>query len=96
VNYDNSLAVTITVTCCLWELFTGDYYLHVAPSPGRHTRQGIKKFYACVFQSVKKARYPCFLNKIRKISGNVYQLALMRKHVHRGALLRSASDLFLW
>jgi len=36
VNYDNSLVVTITVTCNLWAPSSGDHYLHVAPSPGRH------------------------------------------------------------
>jgi len=33
VNYDNSLVVTITVTCYLWAPFGSD---HVAPAPGRH------------------------------------------------------------
>jgi len=37
VNYDNSLVVTITVTCYLWAPSTGDHYLHVALSPGRRT-----------------------------------------------------------
>jgi len=36
VNYDDSLVVTITVTCYLWVPSIGDHYLHVAPSPGRH------------------------------------------------------------
>jgi len=41
VNYDNSLAVTITVvTCYLWAPSTGDHYLHVVPSPGRHNSIG--------------------------------------------------------
>jgi len=36
VNYDNSLVVTITVTCYSWAPSGGDHYLHVAPSTDRH------------------------------------------------------------
>jgi len=36
VNYDNSLLVTITVTCYSWAPFSGDHFLHVAPSTCRH------------------------------------------------------------
>jgi len=39
MNYNNSLLVTVTVTCCLRAPFTatGDHYLHVAPSSGRYS-----------------------------------------------------------
>jgi len=38
VNYDNSLVVTITLTCYSWAPSSGDhsFTLHFAPSPGRH------------------------------------------------------------
>jgi len=36
VNYDNSLVVTITVTCNLWAPSSGDH-LHVAPSTCRES-----------------------------------------------------------
>jgi len=34
VNYDLSLVVSITVTCYLRTPFTGDYFIHLTPSPG--------------------------------------------------------------
>jgi len=36
VNYDNSLVVTITVTCDSWAPSAVTIYLHVAPASGRH------------------------------------------------------------
>jgi len=42
VNYDNSLVVTITVTCYSWVPSSGDIHLHVAPSADRH------KAYICL------------------------------------------------
>jgi len=38
VNYDDSLVVTITVTCYSWAPSSVTIYFHVAPSPGRHFR----------------------------------------------------------
>jgi len=36
VNYDNSLVVTITVTCYSWAPSGGDHLFHVVASPGRY------------------------------------------------------------
>jgi len=36
VNYDNSLVVTIKVTCDLWAPSTGDHFFICAPSSGYH------------------------------------------------------------
>ena len=36
-HYDNSLVVTITVTCYLWALSTVDHFLDMAPFPDRRT-----------------------------------------------------------
>jgi len=37
MNNDLSFVVTITVTCYSWAPSSGDHFLHVAQSPGRHS-----------------------------------------------------------
>jgi len=42
VNYDNSLVVTITVTCYSWAPSSGNHlFTYVVPSTDRHTGQPI-------------------------------------------------------
>jgi len=38
VNYDNSLAVTITMTCYSWAPSSGDHLFPCGPSPSRHSK----------------------------------------------------------